>query len=235
MNKLVQQIEQDGYAIVPPVVNEQSVTEILKDVEDAAHNEKILTRGQSIFGIRNLLDVVPTLKTVAESETLRTLIDPIVGKSAKAVRAIYFDKNQYANWKVAWHQDQSIAVRERKDVEGFDTWTIKAGIVNVQPPVSVLENILTVRIHLDVTDSTNGALKVIPGSHRYGRLTPADIQRWKEKANKITCEIARGGVLLMRPLLLHASSASEQPLHRRVLHFEYSSLRLPGGLEWYGS
>jgi ectoine hydroxylase-related dioxygenase (phytanoyl-CoA dioxygenase family) len=105
----------------------------------------------------------------------------------------------------------------------------------VQPPAEVLASILTVRLHLDDADEAGGALKVVPGSHRYGRLSPAEIQRLKGSAGVVTCAVKRGGALLMRPLLLHASSAAARPLHRRVLHLEYSAHKLPGGLEWYGS
>jgi ectoine hydroxylase-related dioxygenase (phytanoyl-CoA dioxygenase family) len=128
-----------------------------------------------------------------------------------------------------------IAVRARQDIPGFSAWSVKAGVVHVQPPIEILAGILSVRLHLDDTDETNGALRVIPGSHLRGLLDDDAIQQWKEQGNVATCAVPRGGALLMRPLLLHASSVAAQPTHRRVLHLEYSALDLPGGLAWYGS
>ena len=92
---------------------------------------------------------------------------------------------------------------------------------------------LTLRIHLDDPDESNGALQVLPGSHEGGRLNSEAIQAWKEKHEPVICPVAKGGVMLMRPLLLHASSAAKHPTNRRVLHFEYSSSDLPSGLSWY--
>lgn len=157
----------------------------------------------------------------------------MLGRKARVVRGIYFDKHRDANWKVAWHQDVTIAVREKTEVEGFGPWSIKAGITHVQPPVWVLERMLALRLHLDYADLTNGALHVLSGSHKYGRLSARDIQTMKEKCRVVTCPVPAGGVMLMRPLLLHASSAATHPRRRRVLHLEYSASELPGGLAWY--
>ena len=149
------------------------------------------------------------------------------------MRGVYLDKHKDANWKVAWHQDLTIAVRQRKEVEGYGPWSIKVGIQHVQPPVAVLEKMLAVRVHLDDTDESNGALRVIPGSHRHGRLNSEDIQDWKASSTPVSCAVKRGGVMLLRPLLLHASSLAFAPGHRRVLHFEYAAGELGSGLEWY--
>jgi ectoine hydroxylase-related dioxygenase (phytanoyl-CoA dioxygenase family) len=127
----------------------------------------------------------------------------------------------------------TIAVRQQFDVEGFGPWSTKAGIPHVQPPVSVLENMLALRVHLDDTDESNGALQVVPGTHNEGRLSTQDIQERKGRDTVITSSVPKSGVMVMRTLLLHASSAASEPKHRRVLHFEYSSLDLPGGLEWF--
>jgi ectoine hydroxylase-related dioxygenase (phytanoyl-CoA dioxygenase family) len=185
-------------------------------------------------GIRNLLELLPSLRTLAQSPEIRSLVEPILGDSARVVRGIFFDKQPNANWKVPWHQDLTIAVKNRLEVPGFHPWSVKAGIPHVQPPVAILEQMLTVRIHLDRTDESNGALKVIPGSHTQGRLTTVEIERWKQSP-AISCNCQAGGILLMRPLLLHASSIAIAPSHRRVIHLEYASCPLPSGLEWYHS
>lgn len=175
------------------------------------------------------------MREFVNSENVRKLVEPIAGKQAQVVRAIFFDKTPEANWKVPFHQDLAISVKERKEVDGFNSWTMKANILHVQPPASVLENIVALRIHLDDTNESNGALRIVAGSHRFGRLSAEQIEKLKTRAETVTCPVKRGGTMLMRPLLLHASSAAKNASHRRVLHFEFSSEKLSGGLQWFGS
>lgn len=137
------------------------------------------------------------------------------------VRSILFDKTPGENWPVAWHQDVTLALATRIDVPGYGPWSIKDGVVHVQPPVEVLQRMVTLRLHLDPTPAENGALRVLPGSHRHGRLSASEIEAWKTKPAAI-CAADPGDVLAMRPLLLHASSRSERPGHRRIVHLEYA-------------
>ncbi len=130
------------------------------------------------------------------------------------------------------HQDLTIAVRERRDMAGYGPWTSKQGVVHVQPPAAVLEQTLAVRLHVDDSGAGNGPLRVLPGSHRAGKLRDEDIPAWQERLSEEVCLVPRGGALVMRPLLLHASSPATEPRHRRVLHIEYASCELPAGLEW---
>jgi len=171
---------------------------------------------------------------LADSPRIRAIVDDVAGLQAQVVRGIFFDKTPQANWKVAWHQDLTIAVKNKKQLAGFKCWSVKAGITHVQPPDFVVEKILTLRIHLDDATKESGALKVIPGSHSHGRLSAADIARIKLETQPVDCVVPSGGALLMRPLLLHSSSLSGHS-HRRVIHLEFSSMDLPGGLEWHRS
>ncbi len=175
---------------------------------------------------------MPAIGSLAASPILRALIDPTLGPNAVPVRAILFDKTPDANWKVAWHQDLTIAVKERVEVDGYGPWSEKDGIIHVQPPRDVLESMLAVRIHLDESSAGNGPLRVLPGSHRAGKLRDAEIPTWCERAMEHVCLVPRGGALLMRPLLIHASSPARTPGHRRVIHIEYANRALAAGLEW---
>jgi ectoine hydroxylase-related dioxygenase (phytanoyl-CoA dioxygenase family) len=219
------EIEVNGFSIVDNYLDRDSIDRLIQAI--AAVD---LTPTQA--GIRNLLELIPSVHTLASSSEIRSLVEPILGDNVCVVRGIFFDKQPTANWKVPWHQDLTIAVKNRLEVPNFHPWSVKGGIPHVQPPVRILEQMLTVRIHLDCTDESNGALKVIPGSHAQGRLTTVEIDRWKQSpASSINCEA--GGILLMRPLLLHASSIAIAPNHRRVIHLEYATEPLPSGLEWY--
>lgn len=203
----------------------------LEAVEGSGPNVR---RRGGVFAIRNLCEVVPSVRALADSPSVRALVEPALGPRCFVVRGLLFDKTPEANWKVAWHQDVSIAVRGRAEVEGFGGWSVKAGVWHVQPPAEILAGMLTVRLHLDECDETNGPLKVIPGSHRRGRLSAKEIQSSRRDHASVTCLVPRGGALLMKPLLLHASSAAHCARHRRVVHLEFAARDLPAGLRWLG-
>jgi ectoine hydroxylase-related dioxygenase (phytanoyl-CoA dioxygenase family) len=161
------------------------------------------------------------------------LVEPILGPGCFAVRVLWFDKTPDANWKVPWHQDLAIAVQARAEVDGFGGWSEKAGVTHVQPPTWLLERMVTVRLHLDDCGPNRGPLRVLPGSHHEGRLQPAQIQQWQQEQRATECVVNAGDAILMRPLLLHASSEATTPGHRRVLHIEFANTDLPGGLQWH--
>ncbi|HVA51674.1 MAG TPA: phytanoyl-CoA dioxygenase family protein [Pirellulales bacterium] len=220
------EIEPDGFSIVPHVIDGRQADLLIAAV-DKHHPGRA-----AAYGRRDLLSV-PEVVELATSKGIRALVVPVLGKAAFAVRGLWFDKLPLANWKVAWHQDLTIAVRQRVDVAGFQAWSVKDGVPHVQPPAEVLERMLAVRIHLDDCGQRDGPLRVIPRSHGSGRLSAAAIEQWKQTGQERACCVPQGGALLMRPLLLHSSSAADHPGHRRVIHLEFASGELPGGLEWH--
>jgi ectoine hydroxylase-related dioxygenase (phytanoyl-CoA dioxygenase family) len=185
-----------------------------------------------VYGLRNLLHRSPTIRSAANAPHIKALVTAVLGAGARAVRAIMFDKQPGANWGVGWHQDLTIAVKQRVEVEGFTAWTAKEEVPHVQPPVDILDRMLTLRLHLDATDEDNGALVVIPGSHARGRL-PESMATSDHTAAPVVCTAAAGDVLLFRPLLLHMSKKSARPTHRRVIQIEYAAEPLPPPLTWY--
>lgn len=182
-------------------------------------------------GTRGLL-ANPRIASVANSTELLSLLSPHTGQKPFPIRAIYFDKSSESNWLVPWHQDLTIAVEEEFETIGFAPWSRKDGIPHVQPPVEILEQLLTLRIHLDSADDSNGALRLIPGSHRFGRLSAEQIQAMRQNVPEETCKADAGDVLLMRPLILHASKRSTTSRRRRILHIEYAAFDLPAPLRW---
>ncbi|HUR36528.1 MAG TPA: phytanoyl-CoA dioxygenase family protein [Terriglobales bacterium] len=159
------------------------------------------------------------------------MVNQVLGAGCFAVRGTFFDKVPGANWKVPMHQDRMVPVRERKEAHGFSLWSVKEGVQFVQPPAEVMQEMLAVRLHLDDADENNGPLRVIPGSHRHGFIPDSEIDNWRE-TKSVTCICPRGSALLMRPLLLHASSPAKEPRHRRVIHLEFAVQQLPSGLHW---
>lgn len=226
-----EQIRRDGYAVVPPILSAADCDALIAAVACDNLGAKQERRG-SVYAVRNLLDI-PAVRELAQSDTLRQWIVPILGAKAMAVRGILFDKTPQANWNVVWHQDKTIAVRQRVEAEGFGAWTEKAGVTHVQPPAAIMEQMLSLRLHLDFCPVENGALRVLPGTHTRGILSADAIAALREHVKEVSLPVERGGVLLMRPLLLHSSSPSCLPQHRRVIHLDYACADLPAGLEWH--
>jgi ectoine hydroxylase-related dioxygenase (phytanoyl-CoA dioxygenase family) len=221
----VEDVQSNGFAIVKGVLTSEQVQMFQKLMESTDHTSQ--ERG----GLRNLLDL-PEMRDLSASKEVVSLVHPILGPDAFPVRGIFFDKKDGANWKVPWHQDVTIAVTDRIEVDGYSPWSVKQGVQHVQPPSNVLEAMLTVRLHLDDCPESNGALRVIPKSQHHGKLSQSQTDTMVKKNNGVVCEVKSGGALLMRPLLLHASSAVESPNHRRVIHFDYANVALDGGLQW---
>jgi len=226
---LLERVAADGFAIVPNVIGTDETAALLAAVESAKDGSSIAGRG----GVRNLLDRVSKVREFAESSRIRKLVESILGEHAFAARGILFDKTPEANWKVPWHQDLTIAVQRKVELAGFGPWTVKDGVQHVQPPTEILEAMLAVRIHLDECSEENGPIRVIPGSHSKGRLSAEQIRSMQEATSSVSCPVGQGGALLMRPLLLHASSTATSPNHRRVIHLEFASCCLPSGLRWH--
>lgn len=214
--------------------------------ELASESDSVARRGR-MYAARNLLEH-NYMRELAQSQSLLTIVTSILGPQPFCVRGILFDKLPEANWHVGWHQDQAIPVEKRIDVSGFGPWSVKAGVVHVEPPVAVLDRMLTLRVHLDDCDASNGALRLLPGSHRNGRLSVDAVRERMAVGDAVTCAMEAGDVLAMRPLLLHASSRmktseseageagegiSATSRRRRVIHLEYAADALPGGLQWH--
>jgi hypothetical protein len=232
---LAESIGRDGYTVVPDVVAPEVVTALITalDALGPSSSPAVLVRGGRTYAMRDLLRQVPETRALARSAPLRSIVDSVLGPRAFVVRGLLFDKTPEANWPVPWHQDLTIAVKARVDTPEYGPWTIKGGVPHVRPPIPVLEGMLTLRVHLDDCGAGRGPLRVLPGSHKHQRLDAAQILRWLDEVAPVTCLVPRGGVLAMRPLILHASSPATDPRHRRVVHLEYAAVDLPGNVEWY--
>jgi len=230
VSRYQESVSLDGFAIVPSVVSSSQIEELRSAIESIPAGEEVRRR-TNVYGVRNLLEICPACRELAISTAIRSLVTPILGEQCFAVRGTFFDKVPGANWNLRWHQDSVISVKEQLDAPGFHAWATKAGVTQVRPPVEVLANMLAIRIHLDDCKESNGALRILKGSHQQ-RWERENIAVAKSKHQMVTTEIPLGGVLAMRPLSLHASSSSESPSHRRVIHIEYACGDLPFDLEW---
>lgn len=207
-------LETEGYCLYPAVFTTDEMRQLVDGMPPVER-----------AGTRSLLDD-DRVAAVARDPRLRALVGP----DFFAVRALLFDKTANSNWGLRWHQDVSVALRDRHDVPGFDAWTVKAGVPHAQAPVALLERMVSLRIHLDDCGPSAGPLRVVPRSHTLGRLDGDAVGN--DPQYEHTCVAKRGDVLAFRPLVLHASASSSSPNHRRVLQIEWAQDELPGGLEW---
>lgn len=226
-----QALQRDGFALLPGILTPDAIAGLIQALASVQHQAGVRTR-TGIYAIRNLLTVAPPIAELAESAPFRSIVARYLRPAAIPVRATLFDKTPGANWFVPWHQDLTICVNQRHDHPGYGPWTRKAGVWNVQPPVAILKSILSLRLHLDPCPRENGALRVLPCTHCQGRLTTRQIAVHQSTETSIVCAANPGDILLMKPLLLHASSASRQAAHRRVIHIDYAAATLPPGLTW---
>jgi Phytanoyl-CoA dioxygenase (PhyH) len=217
-------IERDGFVIVPELVVSAGIEAL------AAALEKESRPGRA--GRRNVLRN-EAVRRLAAAGPVRDAAAAVLGPGCGAVRAILFDKNADANWHVVWHQDTTVAVEAKVSAVDYGPWSVKDGVPHVRPPLSVLEAMAAVRLHLDACREADGPLNVLPASHRTGFLAPEAIDAWRSRAPAYACVVERGGLLVMRPLLLHASPRTLRGNSRRILHVEYGPPALPGGVRWH--
>jgi len=223
---MLKKLEHKGFAILRHVYSRKEINQM----KNLIHLYYTKFPDKELHAIRALLTEIPEMKELIFNENLTRILKRI-NPELYLTKAIFFDKTPESNWYVTWHQDTTINVKSKVDSSGYTGWTKKEGFYGVNPPDEILKNTLTIRIHLDDTDESNGALKVIPGSQNK-KLSDSEIQLIVQNSIPFVCELEAGGLHLMRPLLLHASSKSTNQKHRRVLHLEFNSVLLEGGLQW---
>ncbi len=224
------QVDSEGFSILPGVYSKKEVSSMTELIESKELNSTSVLKSKQLFAIRQLLLEIPELKPLIFNDVLKSLLRNYEnGKPYFLTKAIYFNKPKSSNWFVGYHQDLTISVSQKKDCSGFINWTSKRGQLGVQPPLEFLENTLTVRIHLDETNESNGALWVIPQSHLHGIIR---VSEQSDKTAEICCNVSSGGIMLMKPLTLHASKKSNGLVNRRVIHLEFCAMPLPENLAW---
>jgi len=213
--------EKQGFAIFPPGLNQSEINRLLEELS-------FLEPPRGKAGIRHVLRL-PNVSSIAHDYRFLGIAKDILGEKAFPFRATLFDKSQERNWLIAWHQDTALPLRERRDIKGWGPWSVKDGVTYAHAPAETLCQIMALRIHCDESNLHNGPLRVLPGTHVLGVLNDDEIHRLSIEIGEVTCSVQQGGVLAMRPLLIHSSSKSESKLARRVLHIEYASSLTFGG------
>jgi hypothetical protein len=236
LTELQQQIENEGFAVLPGALSAALVCAIQSELdlalEGAAEAAGPMRSGHELVAAsRNLVQLWPGAIELARCAAISQAVVGILGPGCGLVRALYFDKPPGRSWSLPWHKDMTVAVRDnRLGGTHFSKPTTKAGVPHVEAPESMLERMLTARVHLDDVTDENGPLLVIPGSHRDGKASAPETACFQP----LLC--AAGDVLLIRPLVSHCSrkSSAETQRRRRVVHLEFAAkMTLPDGYEWH--
>jgi len=217
-------IQEQGFGIIPNVLAQQDVDDLLEELSRAN-----LPRNRA--GVRHAMKLA-TVASMARGSRLLGIAQQILGSGAFPFRATLFDKSPTANWLVVWHQDTALPLRERREMPGWGPWSVKDGVIYAHAPANALSQVLALRLHLNDSTAENGPLRVLPKTHMLGVLSDEELHDLSTRVAAIDCLVARGGVLAMHPLIVHASSKSQSRAPRRVLHIEYAaSAGIADGLE----
>jgi hypothetical protein len=221
--EVAQEFDELGICLIPKAFPEEHLPSLRKALDD------LLTKGPGsrVPRLPHLGIGAPDLHALFGELAFR-----LANRPARLVRILAFDKTPDTNWGVPWHQDRTIAVKKRADADGFGPWSMKSGMLHVEPPPWLLEGMFSLRLHLDDCCSENGPLKVLPGSHRLGRLPVKQVLELGSASPSMTCIAATGDILAMKALTVHASDPTASPAHRRVLHLDFTTIDLPPPLEW---
>ena len=218
-------VKEQGFEIVPNLFSRETISSLAESLEKAA----VL---RSRAGIRSAIRV-PAVRSIANDGKLLRIAGEILGTNATPFRATLFDKSHRSNWLVPWHQDTALPIFQRQEAPGWGPWSVKEGVICAHAPASALEQILAVRFHLDDSTKENGSLRVLPKTHTLGILTDNELHDLAARIPATDCFIQAGGILVMRPLLVHSSSKAEADnIRRRILHIEYAaSASFAGGIQ----
>jgi len=221
---LQERISSEGFAVIPGAFPEREISELLAILQRSGLPR---SRAGMRHAMRNL-----NVAALARDSRLVALAQEVLGSGAIPFRATLFDKSPTSNWLVVWHQDTALPLSERLHIPGWGPWSVKDGVIYAHAPASALEQILALRLHLDDSLAENGPLRVLPGTHTRGVLSDDALHELSAQITAVDCIVPRGGILAMRPLVVHASSKSQSDAPRRVLHIEYAaSLSIAEGLE----
>jgi ectoine hydroxylase-related dioxygenase (phytanoyl-CoA dioxygenase family) len=207
-------IEEHGYGLIPGVFTQDEIFDLLKQIKSEG-----LPRTRA--GVRHAMRSVSVAR-IAQDFRMMAFTRSILGERAIAFRATLFEKLPNSNWLVGWHQDTALPLRDRREVSGWGPWSIKDNVNYAHAPAAALEKIVALRVHLDNSTLENGPLRVLPGTHTQGVLTDEEIHAIAESTAGVDCLMLLGGVIAMRPLVIHSSSKSRSERSRRVLHIEYA-------------
>ncbi|AWA30935.1 phytanoyl-CoA dioxygenase [Flavobacterium magnum] len=230
---VIDEINSEGFTIIENVYSADEIDKLISNIENVGiqnQHKNTYRKSDDLFAVRQFFNEFPQALEIVFNSSLKQIIKTNFGDNYFVTKSIYFDKPEKSNWFVSYHQDLTISVNQKLELDGFENWTVKQNQFAVQPPENILKNCFTIRIHLDNTSKENGALKVINKSHSKGIVRLDNFT--SKTGNESICEVEKGGIMIMKPLLFHASNKTTNNERRRVIHIEFCNQQLPNGLNW---
>lgn len=207
-----------GFELVENILPSNDIDNIHRDIDQLQECDSA--------GIRHADTKLSTLQQLAQSAPVLQLAEYYMQDKPQLMRCILFNKTAEQNWLVSWHQDKTLCMPRKFSHQDWGPWSIKDGSHHVQPPTNILNQMVTLRFHLDDNHHENGCLKVLPGSHNNGILSTQQIHALSEEILPVYCLAPKRSALVMKPLLVHASSKATKPDRRRVIHMEFAPVEL---------
>lgn len=207
-------VRDDGFAFLPNVFAPSEIQSLTNRLDEEA-----LPRTRA--GVRHAMRS-PNVARIANTPRMLDISRKILGPAAVPFRATLFEKLRDSNWLVAWHQDTALPLQERREASGWGPWSVKDGVNYAHAPAKALEKVIALRLHLNDSNLDNGPLRVLPATHTKGVFTDNEILSLAAQTESVDCLMAMGGIVAMRPLVIHASSKAQTDNPRRVLHIEYA-------------
>jgi ectoine hydroxylase-related dioxygenase (phytanoyl-CoA dioxygenase family) len=220
----LERVASDGFDIILEVLARNETATLVEALE---RSDLPRSRAGIRHGMRHAV-----VAALARDQRLLGIVQQILGSGTFPYRATLFGKSQTANWLVVWHQDTALPLQEKRETPGWGPWCVKDGVIYAHAPATALSQVVALRLHLDDSTAENGPLRLLPGTHTLGVLTDEALHQLSTEIAPRDCLVPRGGILAMRPLIVHASSKSRSESPRRVLHIEYAaSQKIADGLE----
>ena len=208
-------IAENGFVVLPGLFSQKYLDRLLQEINESAPR-------RSRAGMRHALGLAPVAELSQQPQMIE-LARGVLGQDAFPFRATLFDKSTAANWLVVWHQDTALPLCARLELPGWGPWSVKEGLHYAHAPAATLSKVLALRVHFDDSTIENGPLRVLAGTHALGVLSDDSVHEVATRIVPVDCVVPKGGIVAMRPLLIHASSKSHAEMPRRVLHIEYAA------------
>jgi ectoine hydroxylase-related dioxygenase (phytanoyl-CoA dioxygenase family) len=215
LSKYRRQVEECGFTVLPRIVERNQLTRLAESLATASIR-------RSRAGVRHGMGNT-AVSSLANDAPLLAVARCILGPGAYPFRATMFEKTTDANWLVVWHQDTALPLRHQQETAGWGPWSVKEDVIYAHAPVSALSQVVALRVHLDDSTSQNGPLRVLPATHTLGVLSDDAIHQLAQDIAPVECCVPRGGIVAMKPLVVHSPSKSQSECARRVLHIEYAA------------
>lgn len=230
MGFVLKHLETNGYSVSNGIYSNHEISKMVECIEEYLEKEHTNTSSNSLFSIRQLFIQIPRLKELVINDNFKALVRSVANQHCFITKAIFFSKPSDYNWFVSYHQDLSVNLNRQVTSKNYSKWIKRNGWYSAIPPEEVLKRTTTFRIHLDECNEASGALKVLVGTHKKGVQRIKSLDR--SKIEETVCSVKQGDLMIMKPLLFHASDKTTVPNKRRIIHIELCSKHLPDNLEW---